>query len=707
MECAFDFLKKFGQYHPAAIRDHGVKARKRQVLLDDSWQIAYCESDHPAAFKVVLDIQNYLLVSQNLSLRVYAQTGFSPRPRTLWVGTEACFPEVKPARSRGAFVFDVQADRIILSGRDDRGLWRGMSYLEDMANFAQAPLFDIKSVQCESRLRMRAGHSGSGIDDFNDTQLMAMLHAGFTAIEVFVKDFDRTSRDGYCNISELIERADAVGLDTILYNYMHPFKHPDDDDAVACFDAVYGELFRRYPKAHGILLCGETLEFPSKDPATTGKRFYQGIVDSIPDTRPSPGWWPCSDYPRCLQRIVDAITAVKPDAEIIFNTYNFGYVDAGLREKFLRAIPKNITIQATYEMFKQHREAGLVFAVMDYTLSHNEPGDYFLNECAMASAAGLKLRATTNTSGSSWDFGTVPFVPAPYQMKKRFAILNDMRERYGLDSHYENHHYGWMPNVIVDMARWNARSCFDGDMDKLIAKVAVRDYGKAAAPAVLAAWRSWSNAMKFYVPSNEDQYGPWRVGPAYPMIFHPNITRIFARKEISYPFAEHATHGGDGIVKTLYQPIDNLDQSPGVLRYRVEIPKLKRMLRIWQEGQKAVTEAAATSPAAQELQALGLFIENSITTTIHVKEWWQLNVRLQACASRAAMLKILDRIEVIAHAEIDNARATIPAVETNSRLGWEPTMEYVVDRWHLEWKVRQVESALREIASYRKVIALK
>ena len=68
--------------------------------------------------------------------------------------------------------------------------------------------------------------------------------------------------------------------------------------------------------------------------------------------------------------------------------------------------------------------------------------------------------------------------------------------------------------------------------------------------------------------------------------------------------------------------------------------------------------------------------------------------------------KQLDRIEKIAHSEIENAKDTITAVEFDSRLGWEPSMEYVCDKWHLEWKIRQVNSALREIAAYRKMLRL-
>ena len=67
---------------------------------------------------------------------------------------------------------------------------------------------------------------------------------------------------------------------------------------------------------------------------------------------------------------------------------------------------------------------------------------------------------------------------------------------------------------------------------------------------------------------------------------------------------------------------------------------------------------------------------------------------------------ILDEIEALAKEEIKNAESAIPLVEADSRLGWEPSMEYVGDVWHLNWKIRQVNSALLEIADYRKILSL-
>ena len=57
--------------------------------------------------------------------------------------------------------------------------------------------------------------------------------------------------------------------------------------------------------------------------------------------------------------------------------------------------------------------------------------------------------------------------------------------------------------------------------------------------------------------------------------------------------------------------------------------------------------------------------------------------------------------------EIKNAEDTSPLVEAESRLGWEPTLEYMTDREHLEWKIRQVKSVIEyDIAKFRKIIDL-
>ena len=701
----YEFRERMRQVHRPGRREAGVTPVAGEVMLDESWVIAAPAGAPETVLRVARDLQEYFFDSMDLSL-LLVEAGSGDGRRELRL-------ELRPAGTgesiRGSFRVDVASDGIVLEGMELQGLWNGAVYLEDQMNLREAPILALGKATRTPLMKLRRVHSGSGIDDYPDWQLRAIVHAGFNTIELFVRDLDKTAL-GYNDINDIIQRAANYGLDTFFYSYMPSYKHPDEPDAEEFFDSIYGELFRRYPGACGIGLVGESLEFPSRDPNTTGKRWRESMKDGIPDTRPSPGWWPCEDYPAYIDCIKRVIRRVKPDAEIIFSTYNWGYSPLEQRRRFLEALPKDVTLQVTYEIFREKRIGKLSCPTMDYTISDVEPGYYFSSEAAAAHELGIRLSATTNTAGATWDFGTVPYVPVPHRWIKRLNVLEKARQDWGLERLYETHHFGWWPSVIIDLRKasfWQPRA---ENLEALLPELARRDYGTEAAADIIKVWQRWSDAMEFYVASNEDQYGPWRVGPAYPFIFQPNITRTMGQKEIAFPSAPYA-HFGGRIVKTLYQPFENANQSPGPLRYPQDLERLARMREIWEDGLRLLEATLDKIPARKrdrgnELFLLGSFIRRSIDTVINIKRWWLLNIKLQASSDAKVMLDILTQLEELAAEEIANARATIPIVEQDSRLGWEPSMEYVCDKWHLEWKIRQVESALREIASYRHMLQL-
>jgi len=92
------------------------------------------------------------------------------------------------------------------------------------------------------------------------------------------------------------------------------------------------------------------------------------------------------------------------------------------------------------------------------------------------------------------------------------------------------------------------------------------------------------------VPTNEDQYGPFRVGPAYPM-FLRQVTRM--------PEAWHAMFG-NAIVQVDYQPMEGARQSLGAARFPVEIRTLQRMAARWEQGLAQLAAAAAVTPPREQ-----------------------------------------------------------------------------------------------------------
>lgn len=683
----YEFKQRHWQVHKPDRRDPARLASADEIMIDDSWSIG---GDNSTVINnAVEDLIDYFWVSMGVSLKRVNEK----QNKCIWITVNA-------AMEKG-IQFDITENGVLINLASDAIAFKATVYLEDAMNLELAPVLKKESFTRTPLYKWRSVHSGCSIDEYPDEELRAMIHAGYDCTVIFVKDIEKVSVR-YTEINEMIVRAKKYGIKTFLYNYIPSFFHPDEPGVQEKFDAIYGKLFEMYPDASGIHMAGESLEFPSKDPHTTGKLYSQSLVDGIPDTRPSPGWYPCYDYPAYLDCIEKAIHKAKPNAEMVFSTYNWSYQTPELRRDFLSKMNKNIRLIVAYEMRADRRLEGLKTPVMDYTMGQDEPGDYFKSECAAAHELGLRIEGNVNVAGQAWNFGVVPYVPAPYKLINRLKNLRKARFDWGVDAHYTTHHYGWWDCVASDLGKWSMWEEIEPDYETLLDKIAVRDYGKEGAAIVRKAWRIWNDAMDHYVASNEDQYGPWRVGASYPFIFQPNITMTMLNKEITFPTKKGA-HFGSGIIKTLYQPYENDRQAPGFLRFPAELRELARMKEYWEQG-LAEVEKLGDSREDQLLKALGEFILCSINTVINIKRWWIANMKMQASDDTVTALKYLDEISAIADEEELNVKACMGPVNVDSRIGWEPSMEYVTDQWHLDWKLRQLEAARREIATFRKIL---
>jgi hypothetical protein len=674
-EPGYAFRQRLDQVHRPNRRDHEAVAAVGEVSIGAGWSIAIPldASDYLAG--VAQDLQEYLFTSMGVSVLLVRRPIEETAAKVIRLTTQEHGTEgLCVARS---YRLQITSEQITICGYDERGIGQGCYYLEDLMNLRQGPFLDSGEQTRAPVFSPRMVHSGWGIDQFPDAHLNAIVHAGFDAVLVFVKGVNRTTT-GFMDINDLILRAARFGLDVYLYSYIISEKHPDDADAESFYESTYGELMRAHAGARGIVFVGESCEFPSHDTHTTQKLRSERTAE---DDKPNPGWWPCTDYPEWLNLVKRVIRRYNPDADVVFWTYNWGWAPPEDRLALIESLPQDISLQATFEMFENVERRGTPTRCVDYTISFAGPGQYFASEAAAAHERGLPLYTMSNTGGRTWDFGVVPYEPVPYQWAQRHEALLKAHQEWGLCGLMESHHMGWWPSVVSDLAKW-AFWQPGISAEALLPQLACRDFGAAASEQVLLAWQHWSEAIVDYVPTNEDQYGPFRVGPAYPL--------SFTEDEIEFPSADYA-HFGSRILKTAYRPHD-----PTVLDG--EIACLEAMASRWDQGVMAMRHAAAAATESKREDArralgLGEFIGHCVRTTIHVKLWWQLRQELQTASAQEP---VLARMIELAHAEIDNTVAAIPLVEDDSRLGWEPSMEYMADRAHLEWKIAQVQRVLQE-----------
>jgi hypothetical protein len=687
----YEFRQRLDQVHRPDRRDPGLRPEQDEVAFEDGWRIVVDEAASPYVMRLAQDLQDYLLISMRVSVLLVRESELAASARTrerrIVLGTMAELPEVGEGLSvPRSYRLSCEPGRVVVCGCDERGIGQGCYYLEDLMNLREGPFLAACEETREPVFSPRMVHSGWGMDLFPDAHLNAIAHTGMDAVLVFVKGVDRTTV-GYLDINDLIARAANFGLDVYLYSYLLSEKHPGDADAEAFYERTYGELMKAHSGAKGIVFVGESCEFPSRDPHTTQKLRSQRLPT---DSKPNPGWWPCVDYPEWLDLVKRVIRRYNPDADVVFWTYNWGWAPEADRLALIEALPKDVSLEVTFEMFEDIERRGVPTRCVDYTVSFVGPGGYFSSEAEVAHERGLRLYAMSNTAGLTWDFGVIPYEPVPFQWARRHEALLAAHRDWGLCGLMESHHFAWWPSVVNELAKW-AYWRPHVSAEDMIERLARREFGPEGGPFAVQAWREWSEAILDYVPTNEDQYGPFRVGPAYPL--------LFADEEIGFPCADYA-HFGSRILKTNYQPHD-----PSIVDG--EIDCLTALASRWEQGMAAMDRAVEAAPErkrveCRRMQGLSGFVLCCVRTTINVKRWWQLRQEL-AAADAGEVEDVLERLAALAEAEIDNTRAALPLVEADSRLGWEPSMEYMADPAHLEWKIDQVRRVIDvELAAYRR-----
>ena len=687
----YQFRQRLNEVHRPDRRDPEAEPADGEAVVDSGWRIVIDVGASDYLIRVAQDLQDYLFTSMGVSVllvRAEEPSTGTAEP-CIWLTTRAASPKVGEGLSRSrSYRVIVAGDSITVCGHDERGTGQGCYYLEDLMNLREAPFLAARDETRAPIFSPRMIHSGWGMDEFPDPHLNAIAHSGMDAILVFATGPNMTNT-GHLDFNDVVERAALHGLDVYLYSYLESRVHPSDPDATAYYESTYGELVRSCPGARGIIFVGESCEFPSRDERTTGKLRLDPTVDRSVDKRPSPGWWPCRDYPEWLALLKPILRQVNPDLDIVFWTYNWGWAPEEDRLALIRSLPTDISLQATFEMFEDIARDGIMTRCVDYTASFEGPGKYFRSEAQAAHERGIPLYAMSNTGGLSWDIGVIPYQPIPFQWARRHRGLLQARRDWGLTGLMESHHYGWWPSIVSDLAKWAYWEPAT-EAGQVARRLAVRDFGDDAAPLVVEAWQTWSDAWRDYVPTNEDQYGPFRVGPSYPLVFET--------EREPFPSAPYA-HFGSRILKTDYKPHRPEDVP-------IEIRLLERLLERWETGLAGLEQAILLTPQrkrseAERMLGLARFIRNCLRTTIHAKQWWQLKQALLAEKDPIQAQTVAADLIQLGEAEIANAREAIPLVEADSRLGWEPSMEYMTDRAHLEWKIGQLRLVLdQEIPAY-------
>lgn len=670
-EKKYAFRERIDQVHPVINIRPDARKNQNEIELNSEWSI--CSEEGFTGHSTGGDLLDFFRVSLGLNLK----TVVKPEPKTI---------VLEKIENDNGFSLSVSEESILIRGN----IRRGAIYLEDLFRFREAPFAELCHVRKDCLFSPRMVHSAWGLDQYPDSHLNAIVHAGFDSILLFVKA-PLVTTFGAMDFNDLIRRAAKFGIGVYFYSYLDSYISPDDPAAEAFFDSNFGKVFEECPLAKGLIIVGESACFPTKDPHASPRRCKEAANG---DARPCSGWWPCTDYPDWLNGVKKAVRKYSPDADIVFWSYNWGRQPVTFRQELIARLPKDVSLQATFEMYEvlPDKFPNHQAYVPDYTITFPGPGFYFSSEAEAAKANGLRLYSMTNTGGRTWDCGVIPYIPVPMQWIKRFKAMVDAHYRWGLCGLMESHHYGWHPCQITECAKHYFLSP-EENPEEILRKIAVRDYGKTAAPEIMDAWQLLSNAVDSYIPGFDDQNGPLRIGPAYPLLFRP-ILHPHDESNVKIPFPSYS-FAGRRFVQERYMPEELYDSAHCGLRMNEDIRILGETLKLYASGLEKMRHAICNVPADKKEDAVreagvAEFFYHTLRTMRNTKHWWVLNMRLEVEPDFAKANALLDELDDIAADEYCNAEETLPLTDADSRLGWEPSMEYLADSEHIRWKLRQV-----------------
>ncbi|MBR1968001.1 MAG: hypothetical protein IKA11_01225 [Clostridia bacterium] len=695
----YDFKKELLIVHTPNLRNLSLLPDSDELDLSNGVKILIENPENAVIMTAARDFTDYLFTSQLCSATLVRNGNADI---TVKFGKN-----LGDAEGYMGYRITVNKNGVLIEGHDERGIAQAFYYIEDLMNIRKAPFLKFGVTARKALFSPRITQSPFGMFEWCDEAFQILAHRGFDAIDLWIRDPYTNNRGDYIDIRLIAERAAKYGIDVYVELYASHHVHPDDDGAEKFYDKLYGTLFEVCPLIKGITVVGEATNFASRDPNVGLSPYAKNFIDNIPTGKTSPGWYPCCDYPAWITMIKNAVRKRRPDAEILFCTYNWGDAPEEKRVELINNLPTDISLLATWDMFEQYKVGNSVEDICDYSLAFEGPGKYFISEATAAKKRGIKICSIANTSGRTWDFGTVPYEPMPEQWIKRYKNIQKAHEELGLRGIVENIHYGFHPSIITDLEKQAFFTPVEPLEDTLM-KLLERDFGKENASSVKQATENFSQAIRHYIPTNEDQYGGFRTGPAYPLwsgVMEGLPSTIPEQGKM--PSRPHAMFG-NGVYFGVYTPeSEGRNSLPGVRIYD-ELEAVKKVESYMQKGIDILEKISAPNDNLLRFILLAKFIRNHCRTVINVKKHYILKQKLSIAGTIDNAKEIIDALEKVTLEEKANVLDTIPIVKLDSRLGWEPSMDYTTDEKGLKWKLRQLDFELTvKIPKYRLANSLK
>ncbi len=375
--------------------------------------------------------------------------------------------------------------------------------------------------------------------------------------------------------------------------------------------------------------------------------------------------------PRCSKRnpveviaevnkiIAEGVWQGNPDAKVI--VWDWGWPDGSAwgknkwADNIIELLPENVYHMSVSEWSKPVNRGGVKTTVGEYSMSVVGPGPRAKHLWKLAKKRHLKTVAKIQVN-NTWELSAIPYLPVMNLVAQHIKNL----QNEDVDGLMLSWSLGGYPSPNMELVKIMQDNPGQ-PVSQSLKKVAIKRYGKNAAPEVLKAWEQFSAAFTEFPYGLSIYFPPLQLGVANPLYKSPT-----------------------GLKSTMLGfPFDDLDGWRGAYPDTVLASQFKKLAEKWERGVpyfKQAVELAQTP--AQKANATEDY-RFAVTAGNHYKSVANQiqfiisrNKVLSGALNSAGVKRETKIMEAIVNNEIELAKQMYKISKADSRIGFEASNHY-------------------------------
>jgi hypothetical protein len=715
VEERYDFLRQQTEGLPPRPRDPGMYCHADEIEISAGWSIAIPTNASPSLVTASEELQRYLKDAMQVQVAVErpGQPGdWRDRRQSIVVAARDKLPGYGDSlKATKDYQIVVSGNTVIVCGFDDRGAMYGLYNLIMRFKLREGPYLpkNLNTVR-HSLFQARMTLSGLGWMEWPDRYLATLPLYGFDAIycSLYRNPNNAPGPEPYWgdavmrrhkpgDMKDLLRRSARFGIDCyapLLYQYTGT---PENTDGLR---KLVRENVTEFPEIRGYVLLTEGFFY---------KKWFGAGGQGDEDLRV----W-VREWAKAVGIAADEAHKINPKVEILPWEYNIAFSPDQVATKayVMTQLPESTIPLLTFENGKSFELDGQKGYLRDYAI--NQVGPAEVTQAQLLEARKRHFRAVYSKADTfaSWQFGTFPYLPFPYQWYARYKAL----EEWKIAGTLETWSYGFKPNWVAEMRAWYAWSDAP-PLDDLLRQIARREFGEGSEKAVLAAWNHFSQAIRLY-PDTGPNWGSCNALAA-PLFFSKPKPRAMT---LDHSWSDQQQWSRESQLNPAWPYVpsrlifwpDFSNRRNAVQSYigSFSIPVFQKYLKLsadlMEEGLQSYRQAALNAPATKQKLAfrevlLAEQLQRMMRSEYAIIEFEGLRLALAKTTVAAEQRDLLQTMTGLLREERERTQSSREAACRDSRLGYEWEQDYIYTPDTIEEKLKLLDGTLNnQIPAYRR-----